>query len=155
MQALAASCEELRARTGNPPLRGGWKSLILHVSTSALHTSIARSGRSVQSSLRIIYTSKYLLNWFLFAYKLYKHAKMQILIAQTSQEIKQRNRMTVCFEIFALLFSRGSCAVLFHAYVSVLALIFIIFLYYVNQLLSYGNGINFVKQRSQKRLCRS
>ena len=53
------------------------KSLILYVSTFALHTSIA----SVQSSLRIIYTSKYLLNWFLFAFKLYKHAKMQVLIA--------------------------------------------------------------------------
>jgi hypothetical protein len=39
------------------------------------------SGRSVQSSLTIIYTSKYLLNWLLFAFKLYKHAKMQILIA--------------------------------------------------------------------------
>ena len=48
----------------------------VHVSTSAHHTSIAGSDRSVQSSLRIIYTSKYLLNWFLFAFKLYKPAKL-------------------------------------------------------------------------------
>jgi hypothetical protein len=77
-------------------LKRGWKSLILHVSTSALHTSIARSGRSIQSSLRIIYTSKYWLNWFLFAFKLYRHAKMQILIAtgkSGSQATKTYDRM--------------------------------------------------------------
>jgi hypothetical protein len=93
-----ASCEDWKSA-----LREGWKSLTLHVSTSALHTSIARSGRSVQSSLRIIYTSKYLLNWFLFAFKLYKHAKLQILIA--TDKIKQRKRMIVCFEIIAFIFS--------------------------------------------------
>jgi hypothetical protein len=76
--------------------RGGWKSFIIHVSTSAFHTSIAGSGRSVQSSLRIIYTSKYLLNWFLFAFKLYKHAKVQVLIATDmsgNQATKTYDRM--------------------------------------------------------------
>ena len=75
-----------------------WKSLILHVSTSALRTSIARSGRSVKSSnssSRIIYTSNYLLNWFLFAFKLYKHAKMQILIA-TENSGNQATRTYDC-----------------------------------------------------------
>ena len=93
---------------------------MLHVSTSALHTSIARSDRSVQSSLRIIYTSKYLLNWFLFAFKSYKHAKLQILRAtdmSENQATKTYDR--ICLEIFALLLSRGSGAVSFHAYVSV------------------------------------
>jgi hypothetical protein len=68
----------------------------MHISTSTFHTSIARCGHSVQSSLRIIYTSKYLLNWFLFAFKLYKHAKMQILIATDmsgNQATKTYDRM--------------------------------------------------------------
>jgi hypothetical protein len=39
--------------------------------------------------------------------------KLRFLEQQTSQEIKQRKRMVVCFEIFALLFSRGSGAVSF------------------------------------------
>ena len=111
------------------------ESIKLHVSTSALHTSIARSDRSVQSSLRIIYTSKYLLNWFLFAFKSYKHAKLQILRATNKSENQTtKTYLTydrICLEIFALLLSRGSGAVSFHAYVSVSG--------------SYENGINFVK----------
>ena len=61
-------------------------------------SSIARSGRSVQSSnssSRIIYTSNYMLNWFLFAFKLYKHAKMQILIA-TENSGNQATRTYDC-----------------------------------------------------------
>ena len=59
---------------------------------------------------------------------------------QTSQEIKQRKRMIVCFEIFALLFSRGSGAVSFHAYVSVLLRvhIFKMFLLYAINVLNRG-----------------
>ena len=41
---------------------GGEGKVILHASTYALYTSIARSECSVQPTLRIIYTSKYLLN---------------------------------------------------------------------------------------------
>ena len=65
----------------------------------------------------------------MFAFKLYKHAKMQILIGTDksgNQATKAYDR--ICFEIFALLFSQGSDAVSFHAYVSVLVQIFIIFL---------------------------
>jgi hypothetical protein len=64
-QALPSCGEKTQLVTW--PIENEWpkrvrKNLILHVSTSALHTSIARSDRSVQSSLRIIITSKYLLN---------------------------------------------------------------------------------------------
>jgi hypothetical protein len=84
---------------------------------SALHNSIARSGRFVLSSLRTIYTSKYLLNWFLFVFKLYKHAIMQILIATDksgNQATKTYDRMlwNIC-----PLFSRSSGVVSFRAYV--------------------------------------
>jgi hypothetical protein len=47
-------------------------------------------------SLRIIYISKYLLNWFLFALKLYKHTRMQIPIATDksgNQATKTYDRM--------------------------------------------------------------
>jgi hypothetical protein len=97
-----------------------------------LHTSIARSGRSVQSSLRVICTSKYLLNWILFAFKLYKHAKLYILIATD----KSGNQATKTYDCMLwniacpFIFSGFGRAVSFHAYVSVLPLVqmFIIFL---------------------------
>jgi hypothetical protein len=73
-------------------LREGGKSLILHVSTSALHTSIARSDRSVQASLRIMYTSKYLLSFCLLLNYI-NMLNCGFLWQQTSQEIKQRDRM--------------------------------------------------------------
>ena len=55
---------------------------------------------------------------------------MQILIATEKSGNQATKTYDLCFEIFSLLFSRGSGVVSFHGYVSVLALvqIFIIFL---------------------------
>ena len=66
----------------------------------------------------------------------------RFLEQQTSQEIKQRKRMIVCFEIFALLFSRGSGGVSFHAYVSVLSPVQI-FIYAIVIALNYWKRYKF------------